>query len=151
MLYRLFTHDAWANGEALCSLRALAAPPEAAVRWLAHIAGAQEVWWGRLQEPVVPAVVWPEYGLDETATALETMAGRWRSLLTELGPGDLARPVVYANARGDRFENTAGDILTQVLLHGGYHRGQIAAAVRAAGGTPALTDFIHAVRTGALG
>jgi uncharacterized damage-inducible protein DinB len=33
-----------------------------------------------------------------------------------------------------------------VLLHGSYHRGQIASAVRAAGGTPAYSDFIHASR-----
>jgi uncharacterized damage-inducible protein DinB len=34
------------------------------------------------------------------------------------------------------------------VVHGGYHRGQIAAAVREAGGEPAYTDFIHAVRAG---
>jgi uncharacterized damage-inducible protein DinB len=40
------------------------------------------------------------------------------------------------------------DILTHVLLHSAYHRGQIASQTRAAGGTPAYTDFIHAVRQG---
>jgi uncharacterized damage-inducible protein DinB len=41
-----------------------------------------------------------------------------------------------------------GDILTHVVAHSAYHRGQIAAAVRAAGGAPAYTDFIHAARRG---
>ena len=30
-----------------------------------------------------------------------------------------------------------------VIMHSAYHRGQIAADVRAAGLTPAYTDFIH--------
>ena len=42
------------------------------------------------------------------------------------------------------------DILSHVLRHSHYHRGQIASAVREAGGTPAYTDFIHAVRTGLI-
>ncbi|HEY6147556.1 MAG TPA: DinB family protein [Thermoanaerobaculia bacterium] len=35
-----------------------------------------------------------------------------------------------------------------VVIHGGYHRGQIAAELRAAGFTPAYTDYIEAVRRG---
>jgi uncharacterized damage-inducible protein DinB len=35
-----------------------------------------------------------------------------------------------------------------VVIHSAYHRGQIAADVRAAGHEPAYTDFIHATRTG---
>jgi uncharacterized damage-inducible protein DinB len=35
-----------------------------------------------------------------------------------------------------------------VLFHSAYHRGQIASQMRAAGFTPAYTDFIHAVREG---
>jgi uncharacterized damage-inducible protein DinB len=59
---------------------------------------------------------------------------------------DPDRTVLYANTKGQRFENTVAEILLQVLLHGAYHRGQIAADVRAAGGEPALTDLIHAIR-----
>jgi uncharacterized damage-inducible protein DinB len=33
-----------------------------------------------------------------------------------------------------------------VIMHSAYHRGQIAADTRAAGFTPAYTDFIHAIR-----
>jgi uncharacterized damage-inducible protein DinB len=43
------------------------------------------------------------------------------------------------------------DVLTHVILHSAYHRGQIASAVRAGGETPAYTDLIHAVRQGLVG
>jgi uncharacterized damage-inducible protein DinB len=39
-------------------------------------------------------------------------------------------------------------MLVHTVLHSAYHRGQVAAEVRAAGGEPAYTDFIHAVRQG---
>jgi len=61
---------------------------------------------------------------------------------------DLSRRVDYTNSQGERWSNTIEDILTHVVLHGTYHRGQIATIVRQSGETPAYTDYIHAVRQG---
>jgi uncharacterized damage-inducible protein DinB len=44
------------------------------------------------------------------------------------------------------FRSQISDILLHVALHSSYHRGQIAAAVRAAGVTPVNTDFITFAR-----
>jgi uncharacterized damage-inducible protein DinB len=63
-------------------------------------------------------------------------------------PASLEQQASYTNTKGEDWANTVGDILTHVLLHSAYHRGQVAAEVRAAGLTPALTDYIHAVRQG---
>jgi len=41
-------------------------------------------------------------------------------------------------------------VLTHVVLHSAYHRGQIATQMRAGGEAPAHTDFIHAVRRGLI-
>lgn len=57
---------------------------------------------------------------------------------------------MYRNSKAERFSNTLSDLLTQVLTHGAYHRGQIAAEMRANGEEPVLTDFIAAVRKGIL-
>lgn len=67
-------------------------------------------------------------------------------LLASLDDDGLADGVAYRNSKGEFWTSSAGDILTHVVLHAAYHRGQIAAAVRGAGGEPAYTDFIHAVR-----
>ena len=148
---RLFTFDAWATRATLESLVAMDAPPQAAVRWIAHVVGAQEVWWGRMQDPLVPAEVWPEMELDETADRHERMVARWAGLLAAAEPAvALDGTLHYANTRGERLSTPVADVLTHVVLHGMHHRGQIAAAVRAAGGTPAATDFVHASRIGML-
>jgi uncharacterized damage-inducible protein DinB len=41
-------------------------------------------------------------------------------------------------------------VLTHVVMHSAYHRGQIATHMRASGQTPAYTDFIHGVRQGLI-
>jgi uncharacterized damage-inducible protein DinB len=68
-----------------------------------------------------------------------------------VGEEDLADGVAYRNSKGEFWTSSVGDILTHVLLHAHYHRGQIAASQREAGGEPAYTDFIHAARSGFLG
>jgi uncharacterized damage-inducible protein DinB len=88
--------------------------------------------------------------LDECASETEAMAGRWPRFLDGLSPEDFERIVPYRNSLGESWTNTVGDILTHVVAHSAYHRGQVASELRAAGFTPAYTDFIHAVRQGLL-
>lgn len=145
---RSFRHGSWANFEALASLRRTASPP--GLRWLGHIVGAELLWLGRLTGEPSELPVWPELDLDACGRRLEQLAGLWPRYLNGLAPEDLADAVGYRNTRGEFWTNTVDDILTHVTAHSTYHRGQIAAAVRAAGGEPALTDFIHAVRQGLL-
>ena len=68
--------------------------------------------------------------------------------LDPLSAGDLEEGVGYRNSLGEYWTSTAGDILTHVAMHGGYHRAQIAAALRERGREPVYTDFIHAIRQG---
>jgi len=44
------------------------------------------------------------------------------------------------------FRSRVEDILLHVVLHGCYHRGQVAIALREAGAEPSATDFIAFVR-----
>ena len=92
-----------------------------------------------------PAVVWPQLTLDECEAQTRVLLVEWIRTLHE---EDLSRRVDYTNSQGERWNNTIEDILTHVVLHGTYHRGQIATIVRQSGETPAYTDYIHAVRQG---
>jgi uncharacterized damage-inducible protein DinB len=67
-------------------------------------------------------------------------------LIEQLRPEDFQRVVPYRNSAGLAFESTVEDILLHVCLHGSYHRGQIARAVRQGGATPAPTDYIGFIR-----
>jgi uncharacterized damage-inducible protein DinB len=115
---------------------------------MAHILGWLRLWLARLHQEPPALPVWPNLDLEACAAELPGLLADWMRYLEDLDDDGLSDGVAYRNSKGEFWTSTAGDILTHVVLHGGYHRGQIAAAVRAAGGEPAYTDFIHAVRTG---
>lgn len=150
-LRRMFVFETWANREVLASLQPLA-PASAApsVRLLAHIAATHVLWLARIRVKAPSVAVWPDLDLRGVAGLLVDAEREWSGYLSELSAAELARPVSYTNSMGERWTSSVADILEHVLLHGHYHRGQIAAQVRAAGGMPAYTDFIHAVRSNSL-
>lgn len=145
-LERMFRYVAWADRRSMAALRAAPAAWPEALPLLAHLLAAEHVWLARLQlrEPCHP--VWPALGLDACdALAAENEAG-YRAYLAQLGDGQLVAPVRYRTTRGEEFETAVVDILTQVVTHGPYHRGQIARAIGRGGGVAVNTDFITFVR-----
>jgi uncharacterized damage-inducible protein DinB len=148
-LKTLFAYDDWANHEALRSLRTIPTPPRA-VKVMAHIVNTEWLWMSRLKQDGHQVVVWPKYGLDEAEQQLPVLRSAWGKYLDTRTTGDLERSVEYVNSKGEQYRNPVQDMLMHVVMHGAYHRGQIAAQVRQAGGEPAYTDFIEAARKGKL-
>jgi uncharacterized damage-inducible protein DinB len=143
---RMLEHDGWANFEALGSLRS--APPSEGTRaWLAHIIGAELLWISRIREGPPTAPVWPDWDLDRCEQELTALQAEWLRCLDGLDEEALEDGVGYRNSQGQFWTSSVADILTHVVLHAAYHRGQIAAAIRQAGATPAYTDDLHAVRS----
>jgi uncharacterized damage-inducible protein DinB len=146
-LRQFFEYDYWANQETLRNLASLDAPPERMLKIAGHIVGAQRIWLGRLEAPGGdPPAPWPLMSLEEAAAAVDEMHQRWNSVLGNLSPERLDEDLVHHNSKGTEFRVPVRDVLMQLVMHGAYHRGQIAAAVRDAGGTPAPTDYIIWVR-----
>ena len=139
-LGRMLRYDAWANRETLGSLRKSDPPPQS-LRWMGHIIGAELLWLARMAGKPAPIPVWPELSVEECADRLpENLAEAW--------DGPLSRRVSYTNTKGEAWTSTVEEILTHVVIHSAYHRGQIASNLRAAGLQPAYTDYIHALRQG---
>jgi uncharacterized damage-inducible protein DinB len=53
---------------------------------------------------------------------------------------------VYRNQSDQEFSTSIVDILTHVVIHGSYHRGQIAKILGRAGAAAPMTDYIAYVR-----
>jgi uncharacterized damage-inducible protein DinB len=143
LLRKLLEYDRWANREALESLRSVG---EAAVRprkIFCHVIAAQRVWLARFESPQPPSVdPWPTLLLAECSAAVEELHQRWIELLNRLTPEKSATELVYRNTKGVEFKTPVRDVLMHVVMHSAYHRGQVAAAVREAGGKPAATDYV---------
>jgi uncharacterized damage-inducible protein DinB len=143
---KLVDHMEWADKRALASLRSMSDPPPQAVELLGHVLGAERVWLSRIQGESSPVPVWPKLGLADAERVLAENVAGYRRVLSHLSSGGLQQPITYKTSAGDQFTSTVEDILTQVVTHGSYHRGQIAAQVRASGGTPSPTDYIAYIR-----
>jgi|SRR5437660_2399425 len=143
---RLFQYDDWANHETLRSLETISNPPVRSLQLMAHVVAAEYLWHARLRQLPQPMAVWPKLDLNDSASQLLQLRSLWHKYLGELNANRLYDSVEYANTKGERYSSQIADVLTHVVMHSGYHRGQIAADVRANGGEPAYTDFIHAVR-----
>ncbi|HJP85346.1 MAG TPA: DinB family protein [Gemmatimonadaceae bacterium] len=143
---KLLDHMEWADKRALASLRAMSNPPPVTVELFAHIVGAERVWLSRIEGSASPLPTWPKLTLGETEKVLAGNVEGYRRILSGLSSEGLQQPITYKTSAGDQFTSTIEDILTQVLTHSAYHRGQIAAQVRAAGGTPNPTDYIAYIR-----
>jgi len=150
-LRRHLTWNAWANRETLNALRAASHVPSRALGVLGHIVGAERLWMRRMghDSPVMP--VWPQLTIDHIDSALRPLSADWDEWTAALDEAALAGVVDYTNSKGEPFTNTVADILSHVVLHSSYHRGQIATLLVQAGELPAYTDFIECVRRGHLG
>jgi uncharacterized damage-inducible protein DinB len=146
----LFSYDGWANREVLNSLQALNTPPERSVKLLGHILSAERLWLERLLVQKQTSPVWPVFTIEQCKIEVDQLPGLWRNYLTSLGERGLTLSLTYKNTKGENFSSQKQDILLHVVMHSAYHRGQIAADMRAAGFAPPYTDFIHAVRQGFL-
>lgn len=152
----MFAYDYWANRECLAAMRAAGSVSPDTVGRMAHILSAQKLWLERILKQRQSMPVWPGSTIEDCAALADEMSSAWRSYLmqlktqlgTQLPPGSLHDIVEYRNSKGQAWSSRVEDVLTHVLFHSAYHRGQIALQMRASGMEPAYTDFIHAVRQG---
>lgn len=143
---KLVRHLAWADERALQSLGAAHSVLKKDLDLYAHILGSEHNWLSRIQGSTPKLAIWPALTLDECEKVAKENAAALNALVSTLTPELLQKPITYRNSAGDQFTSTLEDILTHVSLHGAYHRGQIAASVRAAGDTPNPTDYIAFAR-----
>ena len=172
-LRREFSYDEWANREVLAAIRAAggvdprsadanSANPNSAnassahpgsanhrsLQLMSHILAAERVWLERLKQQPQSVPVWPEPDLAQCEAEAATLGGLWLEFLDLITAGDVSQSIAYKNSKGEEWTSTIVDVLTHVVVHSAYHRGQIATHMRANGQTPAYTDFIHGVRQG---
>jgi uncharacterized damage-inducible protein DinB len=152
--HRWFAYELDAHRKTLDSLRGVGAERhgsdewQRAVRLYAHLLMTRQVWLFRMGGPVAePTDYFPEgKSIEELAAMAEASAVAWSSYYEGLTGEELARDYEYARSDGKRFRNSVEDTLVHLFGHSFYHRGQIAALVRAMEGTPAATDYIFSVR-----
>ncbi len=122
-----------------------AAPFIRAVEIFSHIQAARRVWLSRLGAAEWPDDgVFPSWSLQKAGTQAPLMDSLWLDYAKRLTLADLDRRVEYTATEGLARSAMLRDILTHVVNHSTYHRGQIARLVAEClgPGKAAVTDFI---------
>jgi len=149
-LRRQFTYDVWANREVLGALNASTVSISRPRQLLAHMLSAERLWLERIQKNHQTLPVWPDFSLDQCEAQISDLAFLWDEYLNQISSPTLSEKVSYQNSKGEGWTSIVQDILTHILLHSAYHRGQIASQMRNNGEQPVYTDFIHATRQGLI-
>ena len=144
----LLDYNIWANRRAIAALKALPAPPAQALRALTHLLIAERAWLRRFHaEPDSTGFnFWPDNSLADCEALAEEMAGAYQAFVAGLSEAGLDSTATYKNSKGVEYSTPYREMLMHVVMHSGYHRGQVAMAIRAEGGEPTNTDYITFVR-----
>ncbi len=147
IIRKLFGFDEWATGRVFDSLKTASGQNHKAHRLVAHLLVAEKVWMLRLRGEDTSAInLSPELSITECEQLANENRKAYAAFLDSLKEEGLDSVVTYKNSKGIEFSTSVRDILTHVALHGTYHRGQIASAVRSEGDVPPNTDYITFVR-----
>lgn len=146
-LSQLIAFGTWANSRILASLRSTARHHKKPLHLLAHLLVSERIWLLRLRgEDTSTINKSPELSNAECEDLANRNQLEYSAFLASLGEADLNSPITYRNFKGTKFNTPIKEILMHVILHGTYHRGQIALAMRDDGDVPVDTDFITFVR-----
>ena len=139
---RFFTFNNWANKVIADFISANDIQDEQVLRIASHLAHAQRNWYFRVigQQNDVP--LWTPLQPSAIAAQLAENGTLWLSYLSELQDDDFHTKLAYKNMAGDPFLDNLADVLTHIVNHSTYHRGQIINLIRGLGMTPPGTDFI---------
>lgn len=145
---RMMDHLYWADGRILDAIEESEKKNKALLKLVRHVAMAERVWLSRLQgKSSAQYSLWEEAD-DLTAIRMmfEENAEQYRSYIEGLDEPELDAMVDYATQSGVPFRTSVRDILSQVVLHGQYHRGQINRALRNESAEPVQVDYITFAR-----
>jgi uncharacterized damage-inducible protein DinB len=144
---RMLRAMTWADAQMLGALHDDAPGKDEALPMFAHLLAAEHRWLSRLQGQEPRFSVWPTLTFSECELLAADNAAGYTDYLATLKNADLETVMRYRDSKGTEYANSVLDILTHIVIHGAYHRGQIARVIGRAGGQPMNTDYIAYVRS----
>lgn len=146
-LKNLFEYESWANKEIADCLVKLDDPPEKAVSLMSHIINANILWLCRIKKKGSDITVWKIYPKSEIISEVNKSSSDLIEYVKNISGSDLEIIINYKNTKGESFTSSLNDILTHLIIHSSYHRGQITLLIKPFVKNLPVTDYIHYVRT----
>lgn len=141
---KLFGYDYYAN-ELILKTMLEAGNPERAVKLMAHVLAAQQIWLARCRQDtyVQLPTLWPDWQADELPNINHQNNKNWLQFLES---ENLDTIISYKNSTGITFTDSITDVLTHLINHGTHHRAQAGQVVKNTGFKLPNTDYITYLR-----
>lgn len=139
---RMFAYENWANERIAECLQAMNQPDERALELLSHVLAAKITWLNRLNGIGSFVPLWEKHNVIDCLLLLTQNNRAWEVFLKTLTDEKLNSVVTYTNTKGEPYSTKIHEILTHVINHSTYHRGQMVSSLK--GKIPVLpvTDYI---------
>ena len=139
---RLYEYENWANGRVINTLKQINNPPERSLLLLAHLLISQREWLHRIVKKTTTNKFWELYNLDQSENLFQQNSEEWRHFFLTIQEDDLNVPFHYQTSKGEQYDTPMFDILTHLINHSSYHRGQIIDSLKGVIEPLPVTDFI---------
>jgi uncharacterized damage-inducible protein DinB len=133
LLFRMFRYQAWANEEMLEAVKGLdaehhAKERHAALRLMNHCLVVNKIFAAHLvgDSHGFPADNTPDTpGLEALRSDMAAVDRWYLDYVKAATPAQLSQSIPFAFTDGDNGYMTREEMLTHVVTHGGYHRGEV--------------------------
>ena len=138
----LCQYEYWANQKVYESTLQLPEIPERANELLSHILAAQNIWYSRLAGIPEKFKVWEKIPSEKWLETLKENTTKLYDFVNNLTESRFSDRITYKNSQGDAFDTAIQDVLSHLLLHSTYHRGQIIILIKPFTNTVFASDYI---------
>lgn len=149
----LVAYNRWANEAVLAAAAALS--PERLAKsagasfdsihgTLAHILSAQTIWLARWTKRTPPRFTTEP--LEALRAAFAASHDGLEAFAASMSATDWARPIPYTDTSGAPWTVPLGTLITHVVNHGTFHRGEAGLLLAAEGCSPGDLDFVYWAR-----
>lgn len=111
--------------------------------FLSHIINVQKKWYGRVTgEDSNPVYLWEDIDPADLNTVARKIHGKWMDLVAD-HEVDLETLIYWTNDKGVEYAGTLHQICNHLIIHGQYHRAQIALLLIKCGSEAPEIDYYH--------
>ncbi len=145
---KLFQYESWANEQVIVALQSMERTDNRSLELFSHILAAHLNWYNRVKDDNTYIPLWEKRDLSDSVILLRQISKRWLELIEEVDELSWGKTLTYANSKGEVFQSSLYEIMTHLLFHSGYHRGQLVSNLKGRVETLPVTDFIIYTREG---
>jgi len=138
-----FKYNEWANYRFQITIEENKVKDKNVLALYSHVLSAQIIWLNRIKDiPTSPFPLWEIYNHRELKSMTEESSTNWIDFIKDHPNVTFEEMINYKDTKGNKHENTLKNIITHVLNHSTYHRGQIASKLKQLGIEVPGTDYI---------